>query len=442
MKRYIMPLMGVLLCSLVVNSQPTTTTAHSASTYEPRIISSDFEKIVFEITVPPIRMLSSTVEEARGQMVALSGYSQTATPGAPQVPVRGFSIGIPEDANPTLHILEHEVETRHLHDVPPAPGIKYERTYENADRSGDHTLSAQADAEIFERPADIRTQYVWERDESVYGRNEYYPEEPITLGKDGIMRDQRLITFQLYPVQYNPVQNRIRYTKTITFAIYYNGHSRSIYNEGNASEAFESVFQSTLLNYEIAKNWRIPRSLKKPAQDDYFLTQGEEWYKILLETPGIYVLEKSDLDSAGLDTDSFDPRYLKMFNKGVEIAIHVIGEEDGSFDESDTIEFYGTAFKNYYTTTNVYWLTVSNTLGKRMQVKDGTVTGDAPVLTRGRETLHYEIDNFRRADFPGHTDNERWFTTYVIAPSIKTFTVNLNNISDIPASDCKFILRN
>lgn len=418
-------LWGVPTAGWAQETPTETTAAAAAGLYEPKIVSSDFEKIVIELTVPPIRVLASEVREARGQMIALSGYSQTATPGAPQVPLRGFSIGIPEDAEPTLHILDQQVETRQLRDIPPAPGIRYERP------QGD-----------IEQPADIRSRYVWDRDESIYSRNEFYPSETVNLGNDGIMRDQRLMTFQVHPVQYNPVQQRIRYTSKITFAIYYNGGRRSTWNAANASEAFESVFRSTLLNYEIAKNWRIQRSgLQKAAADDYFLNQGDEWYKILLETPGIYVLDKTDLESAGLNTVGIDPRNIKLFNKGVEIAIRITGEDDGSFDEGDTIEFYGTAFKNYYTTTNVYWLTVSDSPGKRMQARDVSHNAENTLVERTQFNFRKEIDFLRRADYPGHTDNERWFMESVYPSKSTTHIINLRDISNNMATDCGFTLQ-
>ena len=82
-----------------------------------------------------------------------------------------------------------------------------------------------------------------------------------------------------------------------------------------------------------------------------------DWYKIGLPETGIYKLTYSDLNSLGLDLSSLDPRNLRIYHNGggvlpelnaearhddlVEIPIYVYGEEDGRFDQSDYILFYG-----------------------------------------------------------------------------------------------------
>lgn len=396
----------------------------NVAAYEPKIIVSDQEKIIIEITMPALTVKPSNTPEARGQLIMMSGYSQTAKPGAPQLPLQGFSVAIPENAKPTIQILEQEVETRNLGDIPPAPRIQYDRS----DGS---------------KPEEPRARYLYERDATIYSKNEFYPGAQVQLGTDGIMRDLRMLNFQVHPVLFNPVQNRVKFTKRLRFAIYYNGSvSGANWSEQNSSKSFEDIFKSSLLNYEVSKKFRINRrSLQKTGADDYFLSQGSEWYKLLLKKPGIYYVTRADLEAAGMNLSGVDPHKFRMFNKGVEIAINVTGEEDGSFDTADVIEFYGTAFKNYYTTTNMYWLTVGTTDGKRMIVKDGSVTGSFPTLIRGKETYHYEIDQVRKANYPGHTDNERWFTSTFTAPRSRTYSMTLNNISAVAPTDFNFYFK-
>ena len=82
-----------------------------------------------------------------------------------------------------------------------------------------------------------------------------------------------------------------------------------------------------------------------------------DWYKIGLTETGIYKLTYNDLSDLGLDVAHVDPRQIRVYHNGggvlpemnaiarhddlVEVPIYVAGENDGSFDKSDYILFYG-----------------------------------------------------------------------------------------------------
>jgi hypothetical protein len=126
------------------------------------------------------------------------------------------------------------------------------------------------------------------------------------------------------------------------------------------------------------------------AQDPPF---GNEWieydqdyYKFTVDADGIYRITTSDLQTAGIDLSSVDPRKIQVFNKGVEIAIYIEGESDGSLDASDFIEFFGTfndgsldsalfenrnhqphQYNSLYTAKSTYFLTVGSNNGKRVE---------------------------------------------------------------------------
>lgn len=75
---------------------------------------------------------------------------------------------------------------------------------------------------------------------------------------------------------------------------------------------------------------------------------GNEWidfnqsyYEIRLAEDGIYRINQSALNGAGVPISSIDPRRFQIFHRGTEQAIFVEGQQDGSFDATDYIEFYG-----------------------------------------------------------------------------------------------------
>ena len=73
------------------------------------------------------------------------------------------------------------------------------------------------------------------------------------------------------------------------------------------------------------------------------LAEAASDIKIHIDRDGMYTVTYGDLQSAGLDPSVIDPRTVKISNQGNEIAIYVYGEEDGIFDTTDYIEFYGAA---------------------------------------------------------------------------------------------------
>ncbi len=102
-------------------------------------------------------------------------------------------------------------------------------------------------------------------------------------------------------------------------------------------------------------------------------------YKIKVTEEGIFRISHSELLAAGFPVGTINPQELQLWRRGKQISLFVSGEEDGSFDSSDFIEFYGTkndgeldkylyfdttlhVQKSYsnYTDTSSYFLTTGN----------------------------------------------------------------------------------
>jgi len=162
--------------------------------------------------------------------------------------------------------------------------------------------------------------------------------------------------------------------------------------------------------------------------------------KISVDTDGVYLITYSDLQSAGLNPSTIDPRTIKITNQGSEIPIYIYGEEDGIFDATDYIEFYGIAINRgspqfEFTTTNIYWLTSGGSPGLRMAIKDGTPSGLATVATSFKASVHVEQDTYYWQSLPNGEGRDHWFWgNRIYAPSSNSYTVVLNNISS-SASD-------
>ncbi len=134
-------------------------------------------------------------------------------------------------------------------------------------------------------------------------------------------------------------------------------------------------------------------------------------YKVMVSQNGIYKLTYAELSAAGLPVSTLDPRGFKMYDNDQEMAIQVIGEQDGSFDSGDYILFYGRMLTSPYTYTNVYWLTYGVGSGRRMPVKDGTPgTGTVPQFFT--TTAHVEENHIYQSAIPWQRNADHWFWNY------------------------------
>lgn len=123
---------------------------------------------------------------------------------------------------------------------------------------------------------------------------------------------------------------------------------------------------------------------------------NQDYYKIKIGKEGIYRIDSATLQSIGFPLGSVNPKNIQLWINGEEQPILVNGENDGSFNSGDYIEFYGTyndgkldsslypnpaeqphQYMSLYSDTATYFLTyTASTQGKRIQVNnDNDYTG-------------------------------------------------------------------
>jgi hypothetical protein len=82
-------------------------------------------------------------------------------------------------------------------------------------------------------------------------------------------------------------------------------------------------------------------SLPTLAQDLPWFRHDLTYYKIQTATEGIYRIPASKLTVLGIPLKRIDPRYLRLYHRGKEVAIWVVGEQDGRLDSEDYLDFLG-----------------------------------------------------------------------------------------------------
>ena len=110
-----------------------------------------------------------------------------------------------------------------------------------------------------------------------------------------------------------------------------------------------------------------------------------------------------------------------MFNAGQEVALRVIGEEDGKLDAGDLVLFYGQGVqgvvKTRYTDTNVYWLTYGGAAGLRMDTRASLASGTRAMsfLTSVKQEKNQLYDS--SLPMLSSSDYDHWFAQLPITAS-------------------------
>lgn len=74
-----------------------------------------------------------------------------------------------------------------------------------------------------------------------------------------------------------------------------------------------------------------------------WINYGQSYYRFKIHSTGIYRISYEALTNSGLAIDQLNPKNFQVFGKESEIPLYIKGEEDGSFDEEDYIEFFAQA---------------------------------------------------------------------------------------------------
>lgn len=331
-----------------------------------KIISSNNSSIVIEYTPVVLDSSDITIDGLlyKNFKIKNAVYENAENPGMPQIPVRIINIGVPSEFGNTIQIMNSSFTAISGNVIPSPTAVK----------------------------EDVSVNYQYILSEKY---NDYKSSETASFGQFVYVRDLAVQKIKISPVQFDPVNKKIIYYNKIILKINFaNGNVNNPIND--------KYLKDVVINFETAKNWgRTNTNLRKTnAVVNSVLAQGT-WYKFTAPAEGMYKISRSELASIGIDAASVDPRTIKIYNNGgyvlpenpaisaasdlIENAILVVGQEDGRFDESDYILFYGRGInfwefdqtsndiirrKHFYDKNNYFWITSGGTSGKRIEDKN------------------------------------------------------------------------
>lgn len=387
--------------------------AQSPSQAQLRLLQSTVGGVTLELASPSYEKYSLKVEGQPYVALSAQGLGRIAKEGAPQLPTRGTMIALPPGAEATLKVTAEDV-IRETLTAPVVPAV-----------------TEQVQLDLAQPRAFPSTRELVRPDQAIYSARGLYPRELAWIEKVGNWRSQRYALIQLSPFQFEPATRQLVWNRKlhveITFR--YPGAQTPAPSASPAVDegSFEPILKTAFLNYDSAKTWRnraqpsvkLPRStaLNPPA------SSGPS-FKLAVNADGIYQITCAQLQSAGASPLP-DPRTIKVYKNGAELAIDVIGQTDGVCDPSDYVLFYGEGIHTQYTDTSIYWLTYGGTNGKRATTRDvggaGTPSGyfvHSQYLEQNR--LYFSYIPFTY--YPRVEGADHWYWDRFYNPSYRDFS--------------------
>lgn len=295
-----------------------------------------------------------------------------------------------------------------------------------------------------------------------------YPEDEIVLpGNSGRMRSLNVASALVYPVKYNSDASEITiYTKVILRVNF--GQGTGSYKNLD-SDKDHKLYSLSILNYDQAKKWGISRQNKITKTNSVSELASGKWYRFETESEGIYKISRDDLSSLGIDAGTVNPANIKIYSGGglqlsetlgdyksfaeKEVPLFIEGGDDGSFDQNDYILLYGRNVDFWqiennsqivrnthsYSQKNYFYITVSETPGKRMSLLPSVGGSNFVSQSTTRTFKSFEENNrnlhktgrlFVGDEFSQSNNNHTYITSLSNRVSTEPITYNFSFVNN------------
>jgi hypothetical protein len=224
-------------------------------------------------------------------------------PGDPFLPTRFYEIGIPQNTNAVLTILDIErevIKDKFVISTPDSADQPYESLKYN---------------------------------QNVYGTNALFPSEQAQINSQALFRYIKTASLSIAPFQFNPVERIIVFNKKIIVRIDYK-------QDANftdvllpiADEMTEELIYTNVINPTEAITFQGKvQTLTEAAEDQYWYDPNKNYFKVYLNKKGVFRLTYDQLINAGIAANSgIQDGNLEIFNDGISIPIDIVDtQQDG-----------------------------------------------------------------------------------------------------------------
>lgn len=365
------------------------------------------DAVTLHIVVPPPAIEPVKVAGQTFQRLALPGYTAEGDPGAPALPVRVLTIGVPADRGLSLDVRPLRVE-RLAGPVRPAPAPALRPVF-----------APGVAADPLARPLETRLEPAY--DAAAYARAGWTPATIASVIQTGRFRGQPFAQVAFRPLQVNPATGEARLVREVELRLRFEpaGLAPAATGRTAPDPAFEALRSSFLLNAADAARWRVSSSAEAIAGSEVEAAAEPRW-RLTVDRPGIHRIDRATLQAAGVPIDS--PTTLRLERAGTPVPAEV---QTGSDGQVDTVLFYVPGVGSRWSASSVYWLVSGSSTGARMSRRTATPTGGTPA-TVALDRRHFETQQAYGSSYL-ELAGEVWFSNpmWTGGPTSSTRTFDL-----------------
>jgi len=382
-------LMLIVFLALCLNS-PMRTMAG-----ELRVVASDEGSVTVEVNGLDYGLHSVVDQGTRYQALSIPRGVTAPVDGSPDVPVVGGLIGIPFGVDVRLEIVDASYVDVNDVLLLPVPTVD--------DKGRTNTY--------IPNPRD-------------YASNSWFPAEQASITRVGLIRDQRVAAVSLSPIQYNPVEKRIRVATRLRVRVVFGRPPNTRPVPAAPSESLvDPIYKASILNFDQAVQWRS-RPSARSKQATYWYDPLDDWFRIPVTDDGLFEMDLDWFEQSGIPVATADLSRLQVYVDGAEIPLLVVDGDDDRLDPGDRVLFWGEHrrvpdrdMESRFGRSHTYWLRFGSEIGRRYASVDGSPTGATPAPWI-MHTVHSEIDSvYERLGEATDVDRDHWLYRRTGSPS-------------------------
>ena len=200
----------------------------------------DGKGITVSLSLPDVTYQSVNYKGEDMKEISLQGSIIPNDEGMPNLPRISRYIAIPQGSTVEMTMKDSTIEV--VDNINLAPALEIRPTTE--------------------QPA---TDYV--KDMSIYGKNEFYPTNPVEISPITLVRGVDAVICGITPFKYNPVTKQLVVYKNIEISIVFNGGNGHYGMDKYRSRWFDPILQNVFLNYDALPKVDYAERYKNYSRD-------------------------------------------------------------------------------------------------------------------------------------------------------------------------------
>ncbi len=280
-----------------------TETSYARNKPQVDLVQSSASGFTVNVTFPQPEIQTKTVNNQTYETVDIAGTNVAIDQGAPELPVWSELYAIPDGATVNVHITDQQTTIRRLS----APVFPHQMELDHPD-----------------------PQATFAKQTAIYEQNTPYPNEAVTISRPMVLRDLNLVGLNVYPVQYNPADQNLKITQSITVQVDFQGGSMPSLDKP-VSEAFLPIYQQYVRNWkDFVSEDNVQRGtllIITPTAYESNLEPLVRWK--LQEGFTVHVATTSDAGTTTGSIKNYISNYYNNVDPNLEFVL-LIGDESGT----------------------------------------------------------------------------------------------------------------